>query len=159
MKKKVLLVLLAMLVGMTMLMTSCVNNIINNSNGGGAAEEEPMTLEKYVQGDAEVQDAIDSAMNDSNVLVEIKENSIIYSFDLSTMEGYTEELAHSEEIQTALQSALDSAGGTFGGIAKSIEDASGIAGITTVVNYTWGDEVVVSKTFTSADAPAESSGN
>ena len=98
-------------------------------------------------------------MNDSNVLVEIKENAIIYTFDLSTMEGYTEELAHSEEIQAALQSALDSAGGTFGGIAKSIEDASGITGITTVVNYTWGDEVVVSKTFTSADAPADSSGN
>ena len=149
MKKKVLLVLLAMLVGMTMIMTAC-------GGGGGAAEEEPMTLEKYVQGDASVEEAIDSAMNDSNVLVEIKENSIIYTFDLSSMEGYTEELAKSEEIQAALMSALESAGGTFGGIAKSIEDASGIAGITTVVNYTWGDEVVVTKTFTSADAPADS---
>ena len=149
MKKKVLLVLLAMLVGMTMIMTAC-------GGGGGAAEEEPMTLEKYVQGDASVEEAIDSAMADSNVLVEIKENSIIYTFDLSSMEGYTEELAKSEEIQAALQSALESAGGTFGGIAKSIEDASGIAGITTVVNYTWGDEVVVTKTFTSADAPADS---
>ena len=149
MKKKVLLVLLAMLVGMTMIMTAC-------GGGGGAAEEEPMTLEKYVQGDASVEEAIDSAMNDSNVLVEIKENSIIYTFDLSSMEGYTEELAKSEEIQAALQSALDSAGGTFGGIAKSIEEASGIAGISTVVNYTWGDEVVVTKTFTSADAPADS---
>ena len=156
MKKRILLVLLAMLVGMTMIMTSCFSNNIN-INGG--ADEEPMTLEKYVKDDAEVQNAIDSAMNDSNVLVEIKENAIIYTFDLSTMEGYTEELAHSEEIQAALQSALDSAGGTFGGIAKSIEDASGITGITTVVNYTWGDEVVVSKTFTSADAPADSSGN
>ncbi|MBQ3428569.1 MAG: DUF4854 domain-containing protein [Mogibacterium sp.] len=151
MKKRILLVLLAMLVGMTMIMASC--------GGGGSTPEEPMTLEKYVKDDAEVQNAIDSAMNDSNVLVEIKENAIIYTFDLSTMEGYTEELAHSEEIQAALQSALDSAGGTFGGIAKSIEDASGITGITTVVNYTWGDEVVVSKTFTSADAPADSSGN
>ena len=147
MKKRILLVLLAMLVGMTMIMASC--------GGGGSTPEEPMTLEKYVKDDAEVQNAIDSAMNDSK----IKENAIIYTFDLSTMEGYTEELAHSEEIQAALQSALDSAGGTFGGIAKSIEDASGITGITTVVNYTWGDEVVVSKTFTSADAPADSSGN
>lgn len=145
MKKQILLVLLAMLVGMTMIMTAC---------GGGAADE-PMTLEKYVQGDAEVQQSIDSAMADSNVLVEIKENAIIYTFDLASMEGYTEELAKSEEIQAALQSALDAAGGTFGGIAKSIEDASGIAGITTVVNYTWGDELLVTKTFTSADAPAE----
>lgn len=153
MKRKILLVLLAMLVGMTMIMTAC--------GGSGSSPEEPMTLEKYVKDDAEVQQAIDSAMNDSNVLVEIKENAIIYTFDLSTMEGYTEELVQSDEIKAALQSALDAAGGTFGGIAKSIEDASGIAGITAVVNYTWGDEVVVTKTFTSADAPAEStdSGN
>ena len=151
MKKKVLLVLLAMLVGMTMIMTAC--------GGGSSAPEEPMTLEKYVKDDAEVQQAIDNAMNDSSVLVEIKENDIIYTFDLATMEGYTEELAKSNEIKAALQSALDSAGGTFGGIAKSIETASGIAGISTVVNYTWGDELIVTKTFTSADAPADSSGN
>lgn len=144
MKKKILLVLLAMLVGMTMIMTAC--------GGGGAADEEPMTLEKYVAGDPEVEKSIEQAMTDSNVLVEIKENAIIYTFDLSTMEGYTEELVHTEEIQAALSSALDAAGGTFGGIAKSIEEASGLTGITTVVNYTWGDEVVVTKTFTSADA-------
>ena len=152
MKKKILLVLLAMLVGMTMIMTAC-------GGSGGAAEEEPMTLEKYVQGDPEVEQAIDQAMNDSNVLVEIKENAIIYTFDLSTMDGYTEEIAKTEEVKAALESALDSAGGTFGGIAKSIEDASGLTGITTVVNYTWVDELIVTKTFTSADAPAESSGN
>lgn len=142
--KKFILVLLAMLVGMTMIMTAC------GSTGGSA--DEPMTLEKYVQGDAEVQQSIDNAMADSNVLVEIKENAIIYTFDLATMEGYTEEIAHADAVKDTLQSALDSAGGTFGGIAKSIEDSTGIAGITCVVNYTWGDEVIVTKTYTSADA-------
>ena len=151
MKKKILFVLLAMLVGMTMLMTAC--------GSGSTAEEEPMTLEKYVQGDEQVQQSIDQAMADSNVLVEIKENSIIYTFDLANMDGYTEELVHTDEIKAALQSALDAAGDTFGGIAKSIEDESGIAGITTVVNYTWGDELIASKTFTSADAPADSTSN
>ncbi len=146
MKKKILFVLLAMLVGMAMIMTSC---------GGSKADEEPMTLEKYVQGDEEVQKSIDQAMSSSNVLVEIKENDIIYSFDLANMEGYTEELVHTEEIQSALQDALDAAGSTFGGIAKSIEEASGLTGISTVVNYNWGDEIIVTKTFTSADAPAE----
>ena len=145
MKKKLFVLLLAMLVGMTMIMTAC-------SGGGGTSADEPMTLEKYVAGDPEVEQSIEQAMTDSNVLVEIKENAIVYTFDLSTMEGYTEELAKSAEIQAALQSALDSAGATFGGIAKSIEEASQIEGITCVVNYTWGDEVVVTKTFTSADA-------
>ena len=145
MKKKILLVLLAMLVGMTMILAAC---------GGGAADE-PMTLEKYAADDTEIQESIDSAMADSNVLVEIKENSIIYTFDLSTMEGYTEELAKSEAIIEALESALDSAGSTFGGIAKSIEEATEISGISTVVNYTWGDEVLVTKEFTAADAGDE----
>ena len=147
MKKRILLVLLAMLVGMAMVMTAC--------GGGGASEEEPMTLEKYAADDAEIQESIDSAMADSNVLVEIKENAVIYTFDLAAMEGYTEEIAKSDEIKAALESALDSAGATFGGIAKSIEEATQIEGISTVVNYTWGDEVLVTKTFTSADAPAE----
>ena len=145
MKRKVLLVLLAMLVGMTMFMTAC---------GGGSANE-PMTLEKYAAGDSEIQESIDNAMADSNVLVEIKENSIIYTFDLSTMEGYTEELAKSDAIIEALGTALDSAGPTFGGIAKSIEEATEISGIKTVVNYTWGDELIVTKEFTSADAASE----
>lgn len=140
MKKRILLILLTILVGMTMIMTAC----------GGSSE--PKTLEKYVQNDSSVQESIDSAMSDSNVLVEIKDNSIIYTFDLASMEGYTEELAKSEEIQAALQSAIDAAGGTFGGIAASIEKETGITGISTVVNYTWGDEVLVTKTFTSADA-------
>lgn len=133
---------MAMLLGMTMIMTAC---------GGGSADE-PMTLEKYAAGDADIQKTIESAMADSNVLVEIKENSITYSFDLSTMEGYTEDLAKSEVIQATLESALDSAGPTFGGIAKSIEETTEITGISTVVSYTWGDELIVSRSFTSADA-------
>lgn len=147
MKRKVLLILLAMLVGIAMIMTTAC------STGGSTADEEPMTLEKYVEGDPEVQQSIDRAMSDSNVLVEVKENSIVYSFDLSKMDGYTEELVHTEEIQSALQSAIDGAGGTFGGVAKQVEETSGLTGITAVVNYTWGDEVIVTKTFTSADAP------
>ena len=115
-------------------------------------KDEPMTLEKYVQDNADVQESIDNAMAESNVLVEIKENAIIYTFDLSTMEGYTEELAKNDAIKEALEKALNDAGPTFGGIAKSIEESSEIQGISTVVNYTWGDEVLVTKTFTSADA-------
>ena len=115
-------------------------------------KDEPMTLEKYVQDNSDVEESIDNAMAESNVLVEIKENTIIYTFDLSKMEDYTEELAKNDAIKEALTKALDAAGATFGGIAKSIEESTEIQGISTVVNYTWGDEVLVTKTFTSADA-------
>ena len=141
MKKRTLIVLMIMAVITAFCFTAC--------------SKEPMTLEKYVKDNPDVQESIDSAMNDSNVLVEIKENDISYTFDLSKMEGYTEELAKSDEIVSALEQALGAAGATFGGICKSLEESTEITGITTTVNYTWADEVLVTKTFTSADAASE----
>jgi len=142
MKKRTLIVLLVMAVISALCFTAC----------GG---KETMTLEKYVKDNPDIQESIDSAMNDSNVVVEIKENDISYTFDLSKMDGYTEELAKSEEIVKALDEALGAAGSTFGGIAKTLEEKTEITGITTTVNYTWGDEQLVTKTFSSADADAD----
>ncbi len=117
-----------------------------------ACGKKEVTLETYCQDNPEVQESIDKAMNDSNVLVEIKGNDIIYTFDLAKMEGYNEELAKSDEITKALEDALGQASSTFGNISKSIEESTEIQGVSTVVKYTWGDEVLVTKTFTSADA-------
>lgn len=142
MKKRTLIVFLVMAVISALCFTAC----------GG---KETMTLEKYVKDNPDIQKSIDSAMTDSNVVVEIKENDISYTFDLSKMDGYTEELAKSDAIIKALDEALGAAGGTFGGIAKSIEEQTKITGITTTVNYTWGDEQLVTKTFSSADADAD----
>ena len=145
MKKRTLIVLMIMAVITALCFTAC-------------SSKETMTLEKYVQDNPDVQESIDSAMADSNVAVVIKENDISYNFDLSKMDGYTEELAKSDAIISALDDALAAAGGTFGGICKSLEESTEISGITTTVNYSWEDEVLVTKTFTSADAETEDSG-
>lgn len=145
MKKRTLIVLMIMAVITALCFTAC-------------GSKETMTLEKYVQDNPDVQESIDSAMTDSNVAVVIKENDISYNFDLSKMDGYTEELAKSDAIISALDDALAAAGGTFGGICKSLEESTEISGITTTVNYSWEDEVLVTKTFTSADAETEDSG-
>lgn len=117
--------------------------------------KEAMTLEKYVKDNPDVQESIDSATGDSNVKVEIKGNEIIYTFDLSTMEQFTEESAKSDAVIAALEDALAGASGTFGNISKTIEDSTEIQGISTTVNYTWGEEVLVTKSFTSAEAASE----
>lgn len=114
--------------------------------------KEEMTLEKFCADNPEVQESIDQAMADSNVLVEIKENAIIYTFDLSKMDGYTEEIAKSDVVKENLTTALDAAAGKFGNISKSVEESTEIQGISTVVNYNWIDENIVTRTFTSADA-------
>lgn len=141
MKKRLILLVLAFTVAAAMIMTAC---------GGNKSR----TLEMYAADHPEIQEKIDEAVKDSDVVIEIKDNDIIYSFDLSKMEGYTEELAKSEEIKSALEKALGDAGNLFGNISKQIEESTEITGINTVVNYTWGDEVLVTKTFTAADADA-----
>ena len=55
--------------------------------------KEPMTLEKYAKDNPDVQESIDKAMSDSNVVVEIKENDIAYTFryrydDISYISDY-----------------------------------------------------------------------
>lgn len=140
MKRRNLIALFMMLAVLTaMCFTAC-------------GSKEPPTLEKYVQDNPEVQESIDAAVGDSNVGVEIKGNEIVYTFDLASMQQFTEETAKSDDVIKALDDALTAASGTFGGISKSMEEATEIEGISTIVNYTWGDEVLVTKTFTSADA-------
>ena len=143
MKKKTLIVLMIMAVITALCFTAC---------GGGKKDK---TLEDYCKDNPDVQESIDKAMTDSNVLVEIKGNDIVYTFDLSKMDGYTEELAKSDAISKALEDALTSAASTFGGISKSIEETTGIEGVNTIVSYNWGDEVIVTRTFTSADASSD----
>ena len=58
----------------------------------------------------------------------------------------------------SLQKALDNAGPTFGGIAKTLEDATKISGIKVIVNYTYNGETMATQTFDSS-AAAESGGS
>ena len=164
MKKKVLIVLLAVLLGMTMILTACKGSGSDTASESDAssensetteAVEKPMTFEDYVAGDPEVQEAIANSMSNNNYLIDIVDNSIIYTIDLANIEGYTEENVRSEEIVEGLHDSLDENAGKYGDLAKGEEYSSGVSGITVVVNYTWGDEIIVTKTFTSADAASE----
>ena len=139
MKKRKLIVLMIMAIITVLCFTAC-------------SSTEAVTLEKYCQDNPDVQESIDEAIGESNVNVEIKGNEIVYTLDLSTVDGYTEELVKSDDVVAAIEDALGAASETFGNIAKTIEETTEITGIQTTVNYCWGDEVIVTKTFTSADA-------
>ena len=116
------------------------------------------SLEQYVADNPEMQESIDSAKEGSNVEIKIEGNEITYIFDLSKMDGYSEDIVKDEEVISSLETSLISSGPTFGGISKQLEEQTKVKGITTTVNYTWEDEVLITKSFTSADAvedPAE----
>lgn len=151
MKKKSLFVMMLIAVmAASLFMTSC-----SKLSKGGEESGEPQTLEEYAVNNPEVQKSIDEAMADSDVEVSIKENEVVYSFELSKMEGYTDDVAKDPTVIENLQKALDNAGPTFGGIAKTLESATGLSGIQVVVIYTYDGETIATQTFDSSDAAAE----
>ena len=119
----------------------------------------PQTLEDFAKNNEDIQKSIDSAATDSNVAVEIKGNEIIYTFDLANMEEYTEELVHNEQVVENLKNALDQSASTFEGIAASVQEATGIDGISTTVKYVYGDEEIASQTFEPSKSDADKGGD
>ena len=154
MKKKTIFVLLLILVmTASVFMTACSKSSSKSKSGGETAESN--TLEQYAVSNPDVQKSIDEAMSESDVEVEIRGNDVIYSFELSKMEGYTEDVATDPDVVESLQKALDNAGPTFGGIARTLEKATDIKGIRVVVKYTYDGEELATQTFDSSDAAAE----
>lgn len=172
MKKKVLLVLLLILaLAMTMLFTGCGGSSSDTAAPSETAEESseaetaeepaqteepaaPLTFEEYAKNDSSIQDQL-GVDEKSGIFVDIKGNELIFTYDYSKMDGnFTREGIVNDGFKKNLEEIMteNGAGSTFGNIAKTMEDASGIEGITVTVEYTWEDEVVYSQSFTSADA-------
>lgn len=117
--------------------------------------KKPETLEEYAESNSEISEKIGEVSESSGVNIEIKGNDIIYSYDLASIEGYTEEVVKNEAAVEALSDALDKSGENFVSICKSVQEAAGISGVQAIVSYTFNDEVVVSKTFTAEGAVGE----
>lgn len=154
-KKSIFILLLIMTLTASVFMASCSK--IGGKGKGSSENKKHETLEEYAVSNPDVQKSIDEATSDSDVEVEIKGNDVIYSYELSKMEGYTEDVATDPDVIESLQKALDNAGPTFGGIAKTLEKATGISGIRVIVRYTFKDEELATQTFDASDAAADDS--
>jgi len=139
-KKAITALLLIMTLCMSLALSACGNK-----------KAEPQTLEEYAANNEEIQNSIVSAMKDSQVAVSIKGNDILYSYDLSNAEGYTEEIVKDEKVVESLQASLEKGAPTFVGIIKTIEEETGMTGIRVIVTYNFGDEEIASRTYTEND--------
>ena len=171
MKKKPLLILLLILVlCLTMFMTACGGSSDDSKADPGeaaetseaAVEEEtseseepaaPGTLEEYFNENEDTLASMRGYDESSGIEISCKGNDFIYLYDFSKMEdsNLTEEDMKNEVVVDSLKESLEDGGYTFGNVAQSLEKLTGISGINVVVTYTWGDEVIFSKSFTSAD--------
>ncbi len=119
----------------------------SNAPGGNGK-----TLESAVAQDSSFWDELKKAMDTNEGLtIEIKGNDIIYSYDMTVLVSDLESLK-SDIMKEALGSAMEEQKAVFADLCKTAEDQTGIKGIQTVVNYTAGEELLISRTFTSADA-------
>lgn len=115
-----------------------------------ACNSSPKTIEEYINKDKEAQEQVQQAADQAGLTVAFKGNDVIYTYDLSSIENVTEEVIKSDIMVDQLTSTLESTGDTFSGLCKQLEEESKIEGIQIVVNYTYGDEVIVTKTFNSS---------
>ena len=139
MKRKGLIALLLSFVMMMSVMAS-------------ACSSTPKTIEEYINNDKDAMAEVQKAADASGLTVDFKGNDVIYTYDLSGIDGVTEENIKSDVMVENLSNALAGQGETFASLCKQLEEESKIEGVQIVVNYTYGDEVIVSKTFNSSGA-------
>ena len=110
----------------------------------------PKTIEEYINKDKEAAEQVQKAADTAGLTVDFSGNDVVYTYDLSSINNVTEDVIKSDMMKEQLASALDSTSDKFVGLCKQLEEESKISGIQIVVNYTYGDEVIVTKTFNSS---------
>ena len=118
-----------------------------------AAEPEetaPKTFEDYAN---ENKDTLSSFQNsdEGGVRVTAEGNDLVYTYDMSKAGDYTKEQITSEEVISALDESSDSNKSSFASVAKTLEEQTEISGIRVVIRYTWKDELLLEKVYTSQD--------
>lgn len=136
-RKSMIAMLLAFVMSFSLMATACGS---------------PKTIEEYIEKDKEAAEQVQKAADTAGLTVDFSGNDVVYTYDLASIDNVTEEVIKSDMMKEQLSSALDSTTDTFVGLCKQLEEESKIEGIQIVVNYTYGDEVIVTKTFNSTGA-------
>ena len=136
-RKSMIAMLLAFVMSFSLMATACGS---------------PKTIEEYIEKDKEAAEQVQKAADTAGLTVDFSGNDVVYTYDLASIDNVTEEVIKSDMMKEQLASALDSTTDTFVGLCKQLEEESKISGIQIVVNYTYGDEVIVTKTFNSSGA-------
>ena len=119
----------------------------------------PETIEEYLSNQPESMEDLKQNAEKSGLELSISGNDITYSYDISNYEDMTEDLAKSDKIVEALGDALEDSADNFSELCTKLEEESNIEGIRIIVKYSYGDEELVSKTFTSSGAEDSDSSN
>ena len=113
-----------------------------------ACVRQPDTLEDYYNNSGDIYDKVNSAIEDSEVKLDIVDNDIIYTYELSGIDGYNEKVLKNEDVIEKLIYNLKEREEEFTGICADTESATKLSNIRVIVRYTYDGEEVVSQVFT-----------
>ena len=108
----------------------------------------PANLEEVIASDEEIGSELETTAKNAGMTVEVKGNEIIYTYDLASIEGTTEDDIRDEDMLSVLESSIDSARSSYIDVCKSLEKKTGFTGIKMTINYNYGNETLITKTFT-----------
>ncbi len=138
MKKKSIIYLLLALMIACLALAGC----------GGGSGSETITLESWM---AEHPEELE-ALSTDGVGVSVEGNTMFYTYDVSSVNGLTEETALSEAFKKAMEDSLDDSAEAVIDEINTLEEKSGVDGITGTVVCKFKDKVITEKSFTK-DSP------
>ena len=122
---------------------------------GCTRETEPKTVETIINTNEKVSEAVNAVAKDTGVDLLIEGNTITYTYDISKVDGITEEMMDDEEFIDSLKTTLKSHEEILANTCKTIEDEAEIEGVQAVARLTYGDKSVVDITVTSDSLETE----
>lgn len=122
---------------------------------GCTKEGEPRTVESIVSSNDDVAATIQNGADEAGVNIDIKDNTISYSYDISIVDGVTDEMIEDEDFIKSIETSIGVQKNSLAKVCKTIEKKANIEGVIINVLYTYNDKEVAGASFTSADLDAE----
>lgn len=111
-------VIISLMVAMIIMLSGCAS--------------QPATLEEYISNDEEARTTLESVSSSTEGLeVDVEDNTIIYTYTYDN----TLDSSMIESVSQQLEKTIDSSESTFRSMADTLEEESGIDGITIRVIY------------------------
>ena len=121
----------------------------HRGSGGGGGGGYTLTLEDYINSNDAAKQQLVQSVEGTDVIISVSGNTLIYTYDLSASNSMTPEIAQSDELKQSLGETLDSSDEQFTELCAGLEKDTGISGVSVEVLFKYGDDVLLTRTYTS----------
>lgn len=147
MKKSFIALLIVTCMSMGILLPSCSAA----KSLTGKLTKQPKDLESVIAVNPKIAEEMEAAKETSGMQMSVSGNEITYTYQLDNIEGISDEQIEDEAMLEVLDKSIKDSGSNMEKLCKSLEDQTGLSGITVKLVFTYNDEEVLTETFTAAE--------